>query len=45
MLQCSYHNNNRSHVFNDMIYHEINQLTKAVADYIVNFIEFDIVVI
>ena len=37
--------NNYVHVFNDMIYHGINQLTKAVIDYVVNFTEFDIVVI
>lgn len=37
--------NNYVHVFNDMIYHGINQLTKAIIDYVVNFTEFDIVVI
>lgn len=37
--------NSCTHIFNNMIYHGINQLTKAVTDYIVNFIEFDTVVI
>jgi hypothetical protein len=37
--------NSNTHVFNDMIYHGINQLVKAITDYVVNFIEFDIVII
>ena len=34
-----------TYVFNDMIYHGINQLAKAVTDYVVNFTEFDVVII